>query len=353
MLAYLLALGNVFSGDVSKAYAAHATQLHAVLFGESSNYDKTIPPSSSRDNPFFKAGTDVTVQIRFFKVNEVSAADGRMALKVWLRNTWNDDRLSWEPSAHGNITMIPALASSISTPEDSEIWLPDLKVYNSRESIMSTLDPAIANVYSTGSIFWSRPGNLEVLCKFSGLVAFPFDDLRCAFEIGGWGLSGRYQGIQLKNASQPSKREGLGWQFSNDEDTTGSTYQEYQIKHVTAKVKNLVYYEAGGPDAWPLATYTITLNRSAYFYYNAIIFPGFVFSLLSFAAFFMAHNVGERLGYCITLILAIEVSKVVIAEMIPVCGELLWVELFGAVNFVFATLSLLLSVVSLWLGTRD
>ena len=45
-------------------------------------------------------------------------------------------------------------------------------------------------VSSSGEVFLSRPGTLEVMCKFSGLVAFPFDKLICNVEFGGWGWSG-------------------------------------------------------------------------------------------------------------------------------------------------------------------
>ena len=73
--------------------------------------------------------------------------------------------------------------------------------------------------------------------------------------------------------------------------------------------------------ALTMTRYTIRLNRATFFYYNAIIIPGIVFAVLSFGAFFMNHQVaGERVGYGVTLILAVEVSKVVISTMIPVCG---------------------------------
>ena len=73
---------------------------------------------------------------------------------------------------------------------------------------------------SDGSVYYSRPGTYEVMCKFSGLVAFPFDTLSCALEFGGWALSGGHQGILL---------DGAGYQFSNQEATSGSSYQEYEI----------------------------------------------------------------------------------------------------------------------------
>ena len=42
-------------------------------------------------------------------------------------------------------------------------------------------------------------------CQFSGLVRFPYDNLVCGIEIGGWSWSGGYQGISL--------RGGTGYSF--------------------------------------------------------------------------------------------------------------------------------------------
>jgi hypothetical protein len=57
-----------------------------------------------------------------------------------------------------------------------------------------------------------------------------------------------------------------------------------------------------------------------------------------------SFQVGERLGVGVTLVLAIEVSKVTFSAMIPVCAELLWIEIFFDANYVFTVVSLLESM---------
>ena len=333
-----------FEGDTARSFNRYAQQLHERLLGVNAGYVKSIPPVSQRSVLYSRAGTNVDLGIRFFKVDRVSSANGRMRLKVWLRTSWVDERLAWNPADFGNITFFPAVSKSISDPEETEIWVPDLKMYNSGDSIVSTFDPSNAMVYSSGFVFWSRPGTLDVLCKFSGLVAFPFDQLECAVDFGGWSLSGFYQGIELM---------GSGYELhdSNKEASAGNTYQEYAIEHVTVSV-NSTYYPCCPNEPWPLITYWVSLDRASFYYYNAIIVPGCVFTYLSFFAFFMSHEVGERLGFCITLILATEVSKVVISSMVPVCGELLWVEIFNLLNFTVTVISLSVSVLTLWFAYR-
>jgi hypothetical protein len=56
--------------------------------------------------------------------------------------------------------------------------VPDLAVYNLAAGINDELDGQMALVRSTGQVYWSRPGVMQVLCRFSGLVAFPYDVAR-------------------------------------------------------------------------------------------------------------------------------------------------------------------------------
>lgn len=61
-------------------------------------------------------------------------------------------------------------------------------------------------------------------------------------------------------------------------------------------------------------------------------------------------QVGERLGYGITLILAVQVMQITVAELVPVAGELLWVELFNTVNLFFCYAALYETLIVLFLS---
>ena len=63
----------------ARSFSHHATVLRKHLLGD---YDMSVPPHSNRTSTYSKAGVDVAMQLRFFKVESVMAADGRMTLKV-------------------------------------------------------------------------------------------------------------------------------------------------------------------------------------------------------------------------------------------------------------------------------
>ena len=226
------------SPNFQRGYADHSRQLRSDLLAA---YDRFVPPKSSRGLVVSEAGTDVELSIKFFKVKEVDASKGSMELKVWLRMYWKDERLSWDPVQYGGITRTHFYADPAPTSGGTELWLPDIQPYNGRQGIVHTLDPAMAQVDNTGAVFLSRPGTLDVMCKYSGLVAFPFDKLLCAIEFGGWAWSGGHQGLLL--------REGVGYEFSQQEVALGSSYQEYTIAGVTPMILAFVCHEHQGREA--------------------------------------------------------------------------------------------------------
>ena len=130
-------------------------------------YDKSAPPKSTRVYDYSAAGTDVRIQIRWYKLEAVSVETGTMTAKVWWRMKWYDKRLAWNASAYGGITRAEYRAHSYDDMEQSEIWLPDVTPYNVHTGLMHALDPATAIVSPDGLVQWSRPGSLTFLCRFS------------------------------------------------------------------------------------------------------------------------------------------------------------------------------------------
>lgn len=286
-----------------KSYTRHATALHNHLMAD---YVKQVPPESVRtvdpaadglygSGNYSDAGTDVHVQVRFFKLEEISMVTGSMKIQTWFRNWWQDERLSWDPAAFGNITEINLGGTWL---EEPDIWLPDVRVYNSKDSLQNRFDQVYATVDSSGNVFYSRPGVLDVLCKFSGLVAFPYDELSCQFEIAGWGLSGGLQGLYFRRNSQGTP---IPYEINNQEATAGSSYQEYKISRIEAQLDT--YFYACCPNApWPSARYTVVVARQSAFYKDSVIIPGIMITVASFGVFFMSYQVRfcDHISPCLT-----------------------------------------------------
>lgn len=335
------ALDADFEANFRTGANLNMARLRSDLLG-APGFDKNVPPESNRCASgvcYSNAGTDVDLQIRFFKVQAVEAASGSMRLKVWVRMAWTDTRLAWNETAYGGISTAYFSCGSFVGAEDNEIWIPDLQPYNGLVGTVNTLEPAQARVSSTGRIFFSRPGTLEVMCKFSGLVAFPFDKLSCPIEVGGWGLSGGLQGVQLLDG---------GFAFSNQELTSGTSYQEYEVESVNATL-NTYTYPCCPSEPWPIVMYRIQLKRASDFYVVVTLIPGILLTMLSFVVFWTPTGSADPLGYGISVVVVNVLSNIVLMDMLPVCGEMIWIDMFSFVNTAFCCLSLLQSAICIML----
>ena len=332
--------------NFQRNYSLWSTSLRAALLD---GYDKISPPISTRLVDYSEAGTDVTLNIRFFKIEGVDQSGGTMSIKVWWRMRWDDERLAWDPSAYGGVTKLSFAAADSTDLENTEIWAPDVQPYNAKSGLMNTLEPARATVTHTGHVYWARPGSLTVLCRFSGLVAYPFDELSCPLEVGGWIAGGGTQGLR----SWPSEDQGGEGCASlpSNEETAMQTYSELSISSVSC-YQDEYNYACCPNDPYPVIRYRVTLRRAA-FYYGVTLIILMLFTLLSFSVFFMSFAVGERLGVGVTLVLTIEFARGSLAATLPICGEWLWIEIFVLINYVFAIISLLESCVVLAIAFNE
>lgn len=348
-LVLLLASGHLAASEFAPNFRSNSSLLSEKLRQDILGrpyFSRIVAPTSDRKSTgtdYSDAGTDVFMQIRFFKVQTVNAAEGWMRLKVWMRMGWKDTRLAWDPNDYSGLDTTFFQGDNMGGSEVSEIWIPDVQPYNANNGIILTLEPALARVSSDGSVFLSRPGSLEIMCKFSGLVAFPFDNLTCAVEFGGWSLSGGYQGLNFT---------GAGYVFSSQELTAGSSYQENEIVNVDVSLVQYTY-PCCPSEPWPVALYTITLSRSWFFYVPIVIVPGIVITLMSFAVFWSDTGSSDALGYGIAVIVVNLLGNIVLISLLPICGELIWIDLFGAVNTGFCIIALFQSAFNIMLEQKS
>jgi len=202
-------------------------------------------------------------------------------------------------------------------PELSNIWTPDLEMYNQDLSIAQSFHSKDAIVFPDGSVFWSRVGNLQPLCAFSGLKRHPFDVLECAVDLGGWTRSGLFANYTF--ADPPLSFDGKG----------RTTYQEYKLLSDKVRTKLVTNFYPCCPDEpWPVLSYTFVFKRTTSdFYLRTLVIPIILLTYLAASVFWFDVRCGERLAMGITILLAIVATQIVAAERLPKCAENLWIEM--------------------------
>lgn len=274
-------------------YTGNSTKLKALLID---GYDPTTPAMGIRDpsaNIFGSAaGTDVRMLLRIYKVVKVDPAQGMMSLRTNLVLEWTDKRLSWNPDDYGGVPEVYFNAHGVHDLELTQIWTPDLVLLNSVDGETTSFVPSLAKVKDDGSVQWNRKGDVHVLCRFSGLSAFPFDSLKCQAVFGAVALSEAVQGIGpanpdfsfLDEADLPGSHSDCHFYHPTLEPELLQAYAEYDITNISCA--KAVDYTTGKS----LIKYTVTFKRSSSFYGMMVLLPSVLFSYMSFVAFFMCEQ---------------------------------------------------------------
>jgi hypothetical protein len=268
---------------------------------------------------------------------DVDVIKSSVDLLTWLRLVWVDDRLAWNPEDYAGLERVWFwIADGIGQGETSEIWTPDIELWNQMESVKSSFASSYAEVEPNGRVFWSRPGHLIPVCKFGGLEHFPFDTLVCTVELGSWSYSGKYLKLEPLNVT--------GFSIGGS-DTSGESFQEFSLENITSKVKEYPPYPADPLSSWPVLLYNISFDRSHEPYIRGYLVSQVVFNILGFSCFWMPIPSGERLGLAITAMLSAVAADLVVVSKLPSASELTWMQKFSLASQVFAAYCVIEGVV--------
>lgn len=324
----------------STTASPHLARLRADLLND---YDRGTYPFESIWNGQSqnRTGLPVEVGINFHRVFKVDVTSSIADLIVWFRQRWRDPRLVWNPDDYGGLQTVWFWVGTGTGHggETSEIWTPDVELWNLESSLSSSLVDMAATVSSDGTVFWSRPGHLRPVCKFVGLNAFPFDTLSCTMEIGSWVYSGLYL--------RPIKMDGVGYSIGGS-DTAGEAYAEFSLVDVECEAHLYPPYPALPEEDWPVLFYHISFARAWQPYVRGYLVLQILLNLASFASFWLPPNGGERVSLNISSVLASVASELVVASNVPAASEMTWFSRFSVASLVFTVMALFESAVVIY-----
>eukprot|EP00111_Clytia_hemisphaerica_P019011 TCONS_00056209-protein len=246
---------------------------------------------------------EVKFDLALQQIVEVNEKSESLVVSVFLRQYWTDVKLKWNVSDYGNI-------SSTKFKPDS-IWVPDLMLYNNAEkddNFGGSLDqlPTRVMVNHEGSVTWLAPAIITGKCPMN-IRYFPFDTQSCRFKFGSWAYHG----------------DEIDLQAARDENTfdlgSYSEHSEWTIKDAYLK-RNVLRYGCC-PEPYPDVTVELKLKRKPLFYVLNLLLPMIFIGVLTLLAFFLPAESGERISFAVTLMLALTVFMLIVAEMIPASSE--------------------------------
>ena len=195
-----------------------------------------------------------------------------------------------------------------------------------------------ALLYSSGYIYWLPPAIYKSSCKID-VRYFPFDQQQCIMKFGSW----TYDGDLIDLVSMGSRPEG-GTARVDLEDYWESG--EWDIVD-TPGTKHTVKYPCCD-EIYTDITFNLIIRRKPLFYTVNLILPCVLISFLTVLVFYLPSDSGEKITLCISVLLALTVFLLLIAEIIPPTSLL--IPLIGRYllfTMVLVTLSIVITVIVL------
>jgi hypothetical protein len=158
-----------------------------------------------------------------------------------------------------------------------------------------------AVISNTGEVLWMFPMVIKVYCSLD-VKYFPFDDQHCKIVFISW----TYSGFEVNMIYNPAYKNIVYYKPEN---------QQWSVQNIS--VKRHEKYYACCKEPYPDVTFTIHMRRRSLFYVINLICPCLLIYMISFLAFFLPVESGEKVNLEITVLLALVVFLLMVGEIMP------------------------------------
>ncbi|EDO42102.1 predicted protein [Nematostella vectensis] len=203
----------------------------------------------------------VTLGLTLNQIVDVDEKNQLLTTSTWIRQIWYNPLLTWNVTEYGGLKTINV--------SPTIIWLPDIVLYDN---------------------------NCPIDVKH-----FPFDTQYCPLKFGSW----TYDGFRLDVVNESSAAD-LGKYIPS---------AEWNLQSAESKRNVLKYFCCDEP--YPDVTFTFVIRRRSLFYMMNLILPLVTITALVNVSFVLPAESGERTSLSITILLAMTVFMLVVAETIP------------------------------------
>ncbi|KAF7652689.1 hypothetical protein LDENG_00093880 [Lucifuga dentata] len=267
--------------------AAHGRFAQTLLSDLFSNYTNALRPVEDTDHVI-----NVTLQITLSQIIDMDERNQILTTYLWIRQVWMDAYLTWNKEDYDGL-------DTIRIPS-SYVWRPDIVLYNSADDHFSSSMETNVVLRHDGQVMWDQPAITKSSCSVD-VVFFPFDLQQCHLTFGSWTHNGNQ--MDLVNALDSADLSDF------------VPNVEWEVLEMPAK-KNVILYGCCS-DPYPDITFSLHLKRRASFYIFNLLIPCMMISFLAPLSFFLPADSGEKVSLGVTVLLALTVFQLLVAESMP------------------------------------
>ncbi|KAM9853946.1 neuronal acetylcholine receptor subunit alpha-7-like [Aulostomus maculatus] len=292
-------------------------------------YTELMRNYNALERPVKNDSHSLTVHFTFslLQIMDVDEKNQVLTTNIWLQLYWPDFYLQW------NMSDYPGVAS-VRFP-DSQIWRPDILLYNSADERFDASFHTNILVNSTGHCQYLPPGIFKSTC-FIDVRWFPFDVQRCDLKFGSWTYGGWSLDLQMIDA-----------------DITGYIANgEWDLVEVPGRRSERFYDCCKEP--YPDVTFTVVMRRRTLYYGLNLLIPCVLISTLALLVFLLPADSGEKISLGITVLLSLTVFMLLVAEIMPATSDSVpLIAQYFATTMVIVGLSVIATVLVLQYHHHD
>jgi hypothetical protein len=247
------------------------------------SYKKHILPRANQTDT-----VTINITLDLNSINSFDMITQKLSVTGVLRLVWVDEFLMWNPGFNGGITELSF--------EQNKIWKPDIVLKNSFNKLDQLGRPFMyMNVLFHGVVIWQPFEVFQTTCD-ADITYFPFDRQSCQLVFTSWTFSTSKVIVQ-------QSEEGI----VTDVMTTNA---EWNIEYTMAS-------DSGIGDHSHLVTFTLIMRRKPLFPILNIILPALMMVSLNMFVMVLPAESGEKVGFAVTIMLALSVFLTIVSESIP------------------------------------
>ncbi|KAK3086462.1 hypothetical protein FSP39_018766 [Pinctada imbricata] len=299
----------LFVLKVASVRCATLTDAQSLYTQLTSGYNKYL-----RQTTFQLYPTEVQLRLYIKSITGLDELNGILTTVVSLNLQWLDESLSWTPSSYGYLYEFRI--------DGSLIWNPTFITGNPAKSITTIgILKTPVRIYDNGWVVVNSADMLETTCDVD-VTYFPFDTQECSIELLPW-----------------------GWETDinmtvDDQSVNLDVFSENNIWILTStSVEKGLFVDI------PYTKITLKLKRRYAFFILNLFSPVLIMAFLNAMVFMLPSESGERVGYCITCLLALSVYMTFASESMPVSSKPIPILIYVLLIFILSSTFMCIGVI--------
>nr|XP_055040667.1 5-hydroxytryptamine receptor 3A-like [Misgurnus anguillicaudatus] len=267
--------------------------------------------------------TKVYVDLYVTSITDVNEKAQSFETQVTIVLGWINEFTRWNASNFCGIFT--------TTIQKDKMWIPDITIAESIKAEFASVENPYVKMLDIGVVVLPQTVILTTACKMD-LYKFPFDVQKCDLTV--------QSSLYSINELTVDPFSGASFMTASSKKAF-QTQGEWELLSITASKSNLSTLGY----VLDQLKFQITIKRRPLLYIINFISPVFCFLVLDVASFFMNSAEGEKLGFKVTLLLAISVLLLILNDTLPsTAKEVPLIGVFCSVIFILIGISILESI---------